>query len=310
MRKNNPLVSVIIPSKNRPELLQYTIESVFAQTFQNFEIIVIDDGSNVPLAPLLHKRFADQIVCLRNEYSCGAPAARNAGLKYARGYFVAFLDDDDIWLPDKLEKQVAAFSQLGEDVGVVYCGYDFWVNGLIIARKNEYPESTDLSKISLVKCPVGSPTPLIKKSFLNMIGGFDVDLSACQDWDLWIRLSKVCHFYPVRESLAWYRVHGEQISTDIFKKINAREMLIDKYREEYDSYPEILSTHLRRLGSLYALADRNKEARHYFWQSIQNDWSNLGSWLHLILQCCGKWLDKLLINKYGVTNVAEIRILN
>jgi glycosyltransferase involved in cell wall biosynthesis len=310
MRKNSPRVSVIIPSRNRPLLLLNTIESVLVQTFKDLEIIVVDDGSDVPLNPLLVEKFGEQVVCVRHEHSCGAPAARNAGLKRAKGDFIAFLDDDDIWLQEKLEKQIDAFSQLGEEIGVVYCGYDFWVDGEVVERKNEYHESTDLSQIALMKCPIGSPTPLIRRFYLDQVDGFDLALPACQDWDLWVRLSKVCSFFPVRESLAQYRVHGQQISTDISRQISARRMLVEKYQEEYAVYPKVLSAHFRRLGSLCVLTGQCKEARFYFWQSIQSDKSNLGSWLHLILQFCGKWLDKFLIDKYGVLKVGKIKILN
>jgi len=310
MSAPSPLVSVIIPSKNRPGLVQKTIDSVMGQTYRNVEIIVVDDGSNVPLPPMLAERFGDIVVCFRHESSCGAPAARNFGATHAKGEFVAFLDDDDIWHPEKLEKQMAAFSSLGEEYGVVYCGYDFWIDGSVIERKNIYHEADRLHEVALAGCPVGSPTPVIKKIFFEAVGGFDDSLPACQDWDLWIRLSSVCQFFPVRQSLAHYRVHGDQISVDILNKINARKMILEKYREDISANRRILSMHYQRIGSLCSFADKKKEAKSYFWRSIQISKTNLGSWVHLILQYGGRRVERFLIEKYGITKVGKVRIIN
>ncbi|MEI6705033.1 MAG: glycosyltransferase family A protein, partial [Deltaproteobacteria bacterium] len=93
-----PLVSVVVPSKNRQDLLACTLESVINQTYRRIEIIVVDDGSDTPLAPHLQFFFGNNVQCLRNEVSLGAAAARNRGAIAARGEFIAFLDDDDLWL--------------------------------------------------------------------------------------------------------------------------------------------------------------------------------------------------------------------
>jgi glycosyltransferase involved in cell wall biosynthesis len=310
MRAYSPLVSVIIPSKNRLDFIEKAIDSILGQTYRRVEVIVVDDGSEVPLSPVLTKKYGESIVCLSHEQSRGAPASRNTGAKQAKGEYLAFLDDDDIWLPEKLEKQMAAFASLGEAFGVVYCGYDFWIADAIIDRKNVYYEADNLHEVALAGCPIGSPTPVIKKRYFEEVGGFDDRLPACQDWDLWIRLSKVCLFYSIRQSLAQYGVHGEQISTNIFRKINARKTILEKYRDEISECPKILSKHYQRIGSLLALVGENKEAKSYFWESVRADNLNLASWVHLLLQFGCSRLQRLLIDKYGATRVGKFRIYN
>ena len=305
-----PLVSVIIPSRDRKDFVLLAINSVLSQIYKNIEIIVVDDGSQTPLAPLLAKVFGEHVRCVRHDCSKGAPIARNTGAKYAIGEYIAFLDDDDVWLSDKIEKQMSSFLKLEEDFGVVYCGYDFIVDGVTIPRDNIYHDEFDLALIALRGCPVGSPTPIIRKYYFEAVNGFDANLSACQDWDLWIRLAQVCKFYPVKKSLALYRVHGEQISTDISNKIIAREALIDKHLEALLQHPVVLSSHFRRLGVLCALDDRCRDARLFLLKSIRQNWKNWGSWAHLFLECFYRRLDKYLIEKYGIKKIGNVRIIN
>lgn len=306
----SPLVSVIIPSKNRPDLVVSAVTSVINQTYANIEIIVVDDGSVVHLAPVLHKIFSDKVLCVRNDVGLGAPAARNAGARIASGQFIAFLDDDDLWVPSKLERQLSSFRTLGDDFGVVYCGYDFIVRDAIVLRKNCYHANFDLYITALNECPVGSPTPLIRKKYFDMVGGFDSSLPSCQDWDLWIRISQVCKFYPVKESLALYRIHGDQISTNMNKKIEARKMLIDKHFNELKNHSRILSSHFSRVGSLCVMNGNDKEARKYFRKAIANNPFNVGSMVHLLLQVLCKPLEKRLVEHFAVNTIYGIRVIH
>jgi glycosyltransferase involved in cell wall biosynthesis len=305
-----PLVSIIIPSRNRFDYLIASLGSVFSQTYENFEVIVVDDGSTVPLAHLLKGKLNDKLACLRNETPLGAPAARNAGLAIARGDFIAFLDDDDLWLPEKLTAQIEAFRDLSEKFGVVYCGYDFLVHDKIIKNKNRYHEDTDLALKSLEGCPFGSPTPLIRRTYLEIVSGYDTSLPSCQDWDLWIRLAKICKFYPVREALALYRIHGDQISTDLGKKIEARKILLAKHYRDLSGCPRILSSFYARLGSLCVLMGRDEEARHYFRKSLTNNKFNASCIAHLILQFVCKPLEKRLIELLSVSRINGFKLLH
>lgn len=307
---HNPLVSVVIPSKNRPDLVIATLVSVIDQTYDNIEILVVDDGSDMPLAPLLKDRFSDRVLCLRNDQSLGGAVARNRGAQSAHGDYIAFLDDDDLWLPKKLEMQVDAFSKHGVDIGVVYCGFDFLYKEEIVPRQNKYHNNCDLSIAVLSGCPFGSPTPLIRKHYFDMVGGFDRELPSCQDWDLWIRLSKVCGFYPVKESLALYRIHGDQISTNLRKKIDGRKMVLAKHYDEIKNYPRVLSAHYSRIGSLCVLADEHVEARDFFSKALASNMFDGGSFVHLVLQFLCRPLEKWLIERFSVNTIDGIKVIH
>ena len=121
----SPLVSVIIPTHNRADLVPLAIQSVLQQTYTNLECIVVDDASTDNTEETVRTIIDERIIYLRHENNKHASAARNTGIKYARGEFIAFLDDDDEWLPTKLEKQVPFLLNLHEKVGMIYCWMDY-----------------------------------------------------------------------------------------------------------------------------------------------------------------------------------------
>jgi len=308
MRKT--LVSVIIPSKNRPDYVIQALDSVLAQTYKNIEIIVVDDGSTTPLEPLLRERYGRQLAFVRHEQSLGASAARNAGAQYSSGEFVAFLDDDDLWLPCKIEKQMKIFLDLTHDYGVVYCGYDFLVESKTIERNNKYCDSSELYPLSLKGCPVGSPTPIIRKSFFNTVGGFDVDLKALEDWAFWIKLSKVCRFHQIKESLALYRVHGAQITSSVESNINARVKIFKKYKDDFIAHPEILSRKYGRTGALYSILGDEKRSKAFYRLALACDKNNYNAHIHNYLIKISPKLDKYLTEYFGITRVGGVRLIH
>jgi len=304
------LVSVIIPSKNRPDFLIQALESVFAQTYKNLEVIVVDDGSTPPIESFIAERYGGLVKILRNEQSRGAPAARNAGAKLASGEFVAFLDDDDLWMPEKIERQLEIYSTLSEDYGVVYCGYNFVVNNRVVPRENKYKSQGYVFPQSLRGCPVGSPTPLIRRKCFEQVFGFDEVLPACQDWDLWVRLSKICKFSFVPQSLALYRVHGAQISVDLLRKITSRELFLGKYQNELSLHPELLSLHYCRIGALYAIAAQPEETIKLYRLALEADTMNMRARIHVLLFSISPKLDKYLTECFGITRVGGVRLIH
>lgn len=304
------LISIVVPTFNRTEYLERTLNSILNQTFQDFEIIVVDDNPDSRLKEQTKLLENKKIQYFKNDANKGACFSRNFGAWKAKGEYIAFLDDDDEWLPCKLEKQIARFNLLDESFGVVYCGYDYLFNKKIIKKNNIYYPENHLYKIALKKCPIGSPTALIRKQVFLKTSGYDLTLPSCQDWDLWIRLSKICKFSPVQETLALYRIHGDQISNSMIKKINGREKLLEKYFSVLSHFPEILSWHYRRLGSLCSLAEDKKSALKFFKLSWQADKSNTGTWLHILLLMSNSKLHQWITKKYGVTNINGVKIIN
>jgi len=162
---------------------------------------------------------------------------------------------------------------------------------------------------SLIKgCILGSPTPVIKKICFQKAGFFDETLPSCQDWDMWIRISKNYNFDFVPDILAKHYVHGVQISVDLNVKIVAREKLIEKYWIDLSQKPQTLSILLTRLGILYSLGEDYTKARKYFFASIKKDPLKRGNYIHLLLSALLPSLHKVLIKKYFIKNINGVEL--
>ena len=267
---DTPLVSVIIPTYNRSERLRRAIRSVLAQTYQNFEIIVVDDASSGDVAEIIAEFNDTRITYIRHQKNKGAPAARNSGLRVARGGFINFLDDDDEIMPLKLEKQVTLFQNTSTATGVVYCGFCYALEETGVMVHKSVPSFSGQVFLEFLKSNfLVMQASLIKKESLEQVGFLDETLPGCQDWDLWLRLSRQFEFAAIPEVLAKVWVHGEQITADLHRKILSREMIREKYADELKRHPQILSFHLARLSKLYFLSGERPKARKYMWQAYR-----------------------------------------
>lgn len=199
-RSDLPLVTAIIPTHNRGALLKRAVDSVLAQTYPSIEIIIVDDGSTDDTPSVVEElEVKHPMIYIRHDQSKGAPAARNAGLNRASGRYVAGLDDDDEWLPERIEKLV---SQIDEGVSAVTAD-DLLVSDrrTIRWKKRAIITLDDL----LLSNAVGNQV-LVARDKLLFVGGFDEALEAAQDYDLWIRLAE--RFGPIRNvSEPLQRVH-------------------------------------------------------------------------------------------------------
>ena len=186
-------ISVVIPTYNRASKVIRAVASVLYQTFTDYEIIVVDDGSkdgtSDRLAPLAcHIRY------LRHHSNLGVSAARNTGIKASRSPFIAFLDSDDYWLPEKLSVQMDFFRH---HLDVVACQTEeVWIRkGIRVnPRKKHAKPSGDIFESSLKLCLVSPSSVMLRRSLFSEVGLFDEDLPACEDYDLWLRIS--CR-YPI-----------------------------------------------------------------------------------------------------------------
>jgi glycosyltransferase involved in cell wall biosynthesis len=189
-----PLVSVIIPIYNRAHLVGRAIASVLAQSYRNFEIIVVDDASTDDVAAVLCKDDSPQLRCIAHSRNRGAAAARNTGVAAANGDFVAFLDSDDVWFPDKLAHQIAAMRDQSPEIAGHVCAYDCLRAGdspRVIA-----PAWSPLTfrRSQLFGCTCGPGTTLLcRRSIFAEIGPLDEELRRLEDWDWLLRLSETGH---------------------------------------------------------------------------------------------------------------------
>jgi glycosyltransferase involved in cell wall biosynthesis len=191
-KPKKPLVSVIIPTYNRDWIVKEAIDSVLKQDFDDYELIVVDDGSD-DNTPAILRAYGNKVIIL-HQPNKGVSAARNRGIAAASGRLIAFLDSDDLWLPRKLSAQVKFFKDHSE--AVVNQTQEHWIrNGRRVnPKKKHHKFSGMIFERSLALCLVSPSAVMIKKSLFGTVGVFDEHLPACEDYDLWLRIS--CR-YPV-----------------------------------------------------------------------------------------------------------------
>jgi len=269
VRKRNMLVSVVIPTYNRAELVVRAVQSVLLQTYPDLEVIVVDDASTDDTQERIKilQQVDHRIRHFRHDSNRGAQAARNTGIEASMGEYMAFLDSDNEWCPRKLERQMALFSQKADSLGVVYCGY--WKvsdDGDVL---DEYvPRYRGLVyKQTLADWITDTSALVVRKDILEKIHGFDENIRAYQEWDLCIRLARECQFDFVPECLALYHQHAlPSISKDHLSDAYGYLGVVDTYREEIlcECGRRTLSEHYLRIGRLFILAHRFDLARAYF----------------------------------------------
>ena len=201
-----PVVSIVIPSYKRVGSIRASIDSALSQTFRDIEVIVVDDASQDGTAELVRAIEDPRVVLLEHGHNRGANAARATAIAYASGTWIAFLDSDDEWLPGKIEKQLALLSSLGEDYGLCTT----WLriegpDGEFIQNVEPDVQGDAFDELQCAN-PLGSfSSALIRRDALLEVGGVDVDLPACQDWDVYARVSRLVKVCVVREHLVVYR---------------------------------------------------------------------------------------------------------
>lgn len=223
-----PQVSVVIPAYNAMSYLPETLDSVLKQTFTDFEVLIVNDGSTDHISTWADG-ITDARVKLISQTNQGLPGARNTGIAHAQGEYIAFVDADDLWEPTKLEKQVDCFEK-NPEVGLVYT----WTALIDSSRK---PTGTTFNwslegKIweqMLVADVVGNgSSAMVRRVCFNTAGKFDPSLTSVEDWDMWIRIAAHYPFAVVKEYLTLYRQHPSSMSRDRQKILRNLHIVIEK----------------------------------------------------------------------------------
>ncbi|MEM7066397.1 MAG: glycosyltransferase [Cyanobacteria bacterium P01_B01_bin.77] len=206
MSIKTPLISVVIPAYNCQTTIKNTLMSVFEQTYSTLEIIVIDDGSTDATLDIL-KTLDDDRLTVLTQANAGVSASRNCGIRHASGEFVALLDSDDLWLPNKLADQLEAL-QNESQAAVAYSWTDYIDEAGEFVRKGYYChfQGKVHRQLLLGSFLESGSNPLIRRRALEAVGGFDESLRTCEDWDLWIRLSLYYSFVVVPMVHVKYRI--------------------------------------------------------------------------------------------------------
>jgi glycosyltransferase involved in cell wall biosynthesis len=240
-----PLVSVIIPVYNSQKYIAQAVNSVLEQTYRNYEIIAIDDGSTDNSQKIL-KSYDKQIRYIYRDNQ-GVAATRNYGIELAKGELIAFLDADDFFLPDKLAKQVNCFSQ-NPDLGMVICGWQLVdANGQKISEVElwRYAPELDLASAVLYK-PARPSATMLSREWCQKIHGFDVNLARAEDLDFLLRLiSDNCPAIWLKEIQVCYRQHFGSLMTGGKALLTDTEIVMQQFFDRTDLPPEILQ--LRQL---------------------------------------------------------------
>ncbi len=214
------IVSVVLPTYNRCRLVGRAIDSVMHQSYGAYELIVVDDGSTDATGDRLAS-YGDRVTVIK-QANRGVSAARNAGIRAASGEFVALLDSDDVWLPQKLEQQIAFFRTCPQ--AMICQTEEIWIrNGMRVnAGKRHKKHSGMIFEKTLPLCLVSPSAVMIRKSLFDEVGLFDESLPACEDYDLWLRISWKHPVYLIDTPLiVKHGGHADQLS---------RMPELDKYR--------------------------------------------------------------------------------
>jgi glycosyltransferase involved in cell wall biosynthesis len=261
-----PRVSVIIPTWERSRWLSRALESVYAQTDHDFEVLVVDDGSSTDAAERVARARADMRVrYLKLPQHRGVSAARNAGLLAATGKYVAFLDDDDEWLPEKLTHQLAVIEASDTSISAVYTArfsVDERTGRISTTRfaKRFRPGAGNIVTTSSV---------LIRRECFDSVGLFDEEFEAGGDYDMWIRIGRQFEFAYVDIPLVKYHVHADSLSTDYRKKRRASELLLKKHWALFAADPSDLARQYATLGVMFYQEGRVMEALRAFWKAMR-----------------------------------------
>jgi glycosyltransferase involved in cell wall biosynthesis len=263
-----PQVSVIIPTYNRAWVIKEAIDSVLTQDYTEFELIVVDDGSTDQTFDVLDAYGNDiKVLSQKNK---GVSAARNRGIAEASGNFIAFLDSDDLWHPQKLSSQIDFFNQTPD--ALICQTEEVWIrNGLRVNPKKRHKKPSGMIfKPSLRLCLVSPSAVMIRRHLFDKVGEFDETLPACEDYDLWLRISCRFPIHLIDTPLIIKRGgHDDQLSkgTGLDKfRIKAIEKIIKSGFLSEDQHRSAVKT-LKKKCDIYAAGCRKRgrtdEAEYY-----------------------------------------------
>ncbi|BAZ29610.1 putative glycosyl transferase [Cylindrospermum sp. NIES-4074] len=305
-----PQVSVVIPAYNAMAYLPKTLDSVLQQTFTDFEVLIINDGSSDSIIEWFAS-VTDPRVKLISQENQGLSGARNTGIAQAQGEYIAFLDADDLWAPTKLEKQVRCFEN-HPAVGLVHT----WT--ILIDETDKptggkcspYLEGNVWEQIIVVNLVSSGSTPIVRRCCFENVGVFARDLSGTADWNMWIRIASCYPFAVVKEPLTLYRQHAQNMSKDCQHMLQNARVVIER---SFQSVPlELLYLRSRAYAYFY---------RYQAWVSIYSGDYKQASFCHQQALLHNPWLRYshnslrlslaiFLTRFFGANSYAAIRALN
>jgi len=225
----NKSFSIIMPAYNVEKYIGNAIKSVLTQTYQNFELIVVDDGSTDKTSEII-STFADSRIIVIKQENQGLGRARNVGINNAKNEYVAFLDSDDLWAPQKLENVLNELAL--ESIGIFYSNALIFVDNISKAVKNRYSEPIflkDFRELILVYDFIIVSSVVIPRNILLEFNGFSEDLYGTEDWDLWIRITRKYGIKKIDEYDTFYRINPNGLSKKRLEFLQKEYKVIERH---------------------------------------------------------------------------------
>jgi len=267
MNTSLPKVSVVIPTYNRAQFIVRALESVFAQTYKNYEIIVIDDGSTDD-TPQVMKQFDGRLNYIRKENG-GSASACNRGIAESKGEYIAFLDSDDYWTPEKLAEQVKVLDSQPK-VGIVYSRMPI-INekGERLGTKPAGISGKNFKELLEVWGDLPTSTVMTRRACFDKAGFFDPALKTMQDIDMWLRIARFYDLYEIEgKVLAYYFRHSEQITTS---RINVYEGLVKIYQKILKTFEDApRELFVNRIAMNRYTLSREYYLEKFYYESFRN----------------------------------------
>ena len=309
--QSKPLVSVIIPAYNAARTICTTINSVLNQTYKNLEVIVVDDGSRDRTAELVQEIVQqDERVVLIKQANAGVAKARNKGIEESQGEYVAPIDADDIWFPDKIELQVQCMLSSPASVGLVYTwsvciDYQGKIFGKYLAdvyQKKHSLTGCILPALAYTNFLNNASLPLIRRSCFAKIGGYDPQLKqqqaqGCEDLDLYLRIAEYYEFQVVPKFLMGYRQEINSMSRNCAAMAKSYSLVITKLRSRCQELPDYLFRWSESCFYNYLMCQNLGSGNH--WKSIY--------WIYQVLKV--DWAIILHPGIYKILFICTLKIL-
>jgi len=264
-----PKASVVVPTCDRPSLLDRALNSISIQTFDDFECFVVDDASTADVASIVDQ-YDDRFRYLRHDENRGASASRNTAIEHSLGEYIAFLDDDDVWRPAKLERQVSLFDSHPRSYGLIYCWADYYEGDQLVQKYRPthdgyiFPEVLDRQRVG------NSSTLMVPRDIAESVGGFDEDLPRGNDGDFIRRIARDYMVDFVSAPLVKVYVdHGrDRISqldeSGLRNAIHGHEVKFEKFGPELEEYPAHAARIHARIAHHYGqLGEWQNSLAHY-----------------------------------------------
>ena len=285
-----PAVSVIIPTYNRADILPRAINSILSQTYDDLEIIIIDDGSSEDIQSVLESIKSGKLKLIKHTENRGIAAARNTGIRASDSKYIALLDNDDEWLPEKLEMQIKLMETEPAETAISDTGFiniiknkSYYIPGFEQRNKNSNIYRSIISKHFILPSTI-----LLRRECFLSTGIFDENIPVFDDWDYFFRILNKYRIKSINEPLIRRYHHTDNVSSKVDIVLNGYTRLVEKHYTEISEDRPLLSICYLKLGQMSCFQGEAEKGREYLLKSIRINRLELRSYIAYLLSLLGK----------------------